>query len=199
MLNTSKSFGNVDRKDVLKRWLAQLPPNVASSTRNMTQPIRGAALPMGFNRQPHYTRGMLLIGDAGGMVNPFNGEGIAYAMESASIAAEVVAQALARETASQRELALLDHPRILKQTYGGYYTPRPVLREAHRDPALCRFAAQKGLPHTGLMKIVLKLLANPDGPLEEETQPTEDQRPRQRLHQPHEAESDDGACQREKR
>ena len=75
----------------------------------MTQPIRGAALPMGFNRQPHYTRGMLLVGDAGGMVNPFNGEGIAYAMESSSIAAEVIVQALARDTASQRELALLDY------------------------------------------------------------------------------------------
>ena len=43
---------------------------------------------MGFNRQPHYTRGLLLVGDAGGMVNPFNGEGIAYAMESGEIAAE---------------------------------------------------------------------------------------------------------------
>ena len=51
---------------------------------------------MGFNRQPHYTRGLLLVGDSGGMVNPFNGEGIAYAMESGEIAAEVIAQALAR-------------------------------------------------------------------------------------------------------
>ena len=36
---------------------------------------------MGFNRQPHYTRSLMLLGD-GGMVNPFNGEGIPYAMES---------------------------------------------------------------------------------------------------------------------
>ena len=160
MLNTSKSFGNVDYKDVLKRWLAQLPPERGFIDENMTQPIRGAALPMGFNRQPHYTRGMLLIGDAGGMVNPFNGEGIAYAMESASIAAEVVAQALARETASQRELALLDYPRILKQTYGGYYTLGRYFVKLIGDPRVMQIAAQKGLPHTGLMKIVLKLLAN---------------------------------------
>ena len=51
---------------------------------------------MGFNRQPHYADGLLLVGDAGGMVNPFNGEGIAYAMESGRLAAEVVAQAFAR-------------------------------------------------------------------------------------------------------
>ena len=39
----------------------------------MVGQVRGAALPMGFNRKPHYANGMLLVGDAGGMVNPFNG------------------------------------------------------------------------------------------------------------------------------
>ena len=58
-------------------------------------PILGAALPMGFNRVPHYTRGVMLVGDSGGMVNPFNGEGIAYAMESGELAAEIAVQALA--------------------------------------------------------------------------------------------------------
>ena len=65
----------------------------------MTAPVRGAALPMGFNRKPHYANGMLLVGDAGGMVNPFNGEGIAYAMESGEMAADVITQALSRTTA----------------------------------------------------------------------------------------------------
>ena len=41
-------------------------------------------------------RGVMLVGDSGGMVNPFNGEGIAYAMESGALAAEVAVQALAR-------------------------------------------------------------------------------------------------------
>ena len=72
--------------------------------------MRGAALPMGFNRQPHYTRGLLLVGDSGGMVNPFNGEGIAYAMESGELAAEIIAQALARPTADARERALAGLP-----------------------------------------------------------------------------------------
>ncbi len=66
-----------------------MPPEWGFTEENMTAPIRGAALPMGFNRTPHYTRGLLLVGDAGGMVNPFNGEGIAYAMESGRIAADV--------------------------------------------------------------------------------------------------------------
>lgn len=160
VLNTSKSFGNVDYKEVLRKWLAQLPPERGFIEENMTTQIRGAALPMGFNRQPHYTRGMLLVGDAGGMVNPFNGEGIAYAMESASLAAEVCAQALARDTAAQREQALMDYPRILKQNYGGYYTLGRLFVKIIGDPRVMSIATKKGLPHTSLMKIVLKLLAN---------------------------------------
>jgi geranylgeranyl reductase family protein len=82
ILNTSKAFGKVDYKDVLQRWVRTMPEEWTYNESTMTGPVRGAALPMGFNRQPHYDRGLLLVGDAGGMVNPFNGEGIAYAMES---------------------------------------------------------------------------------------------------------------------
>ena len=64
--------------------------------------VGGAALPMGFNRVPHYRPGMLLVGDAGGLVNPFNGEGIAYAMESAAIASRCAIQSLARRGPPRR-------------------------------------------------------------------------------------------------
>ena len=101
MLNTSDAF----RARRLPRAAAALARrdaarSGASTEENRTQPVRGAALPMGFNRTPHYTRGLLLVGDAGGMVNPFNGEGIAYAMESGELAARSIVQALARPTAA---------------------------------------------------------------------------------------------------
>ncbi len=81
LLNTSEAFGHIDYKVLLRRWLAGMPDEWGLTEENRTQPVRGAALPMGFNRTPHYTRGLLLAGDSGGMVNPFNGEGIAYALE----------------------------------------------------------------------------------------------------------------------
>ena len=99
LLNTSTAFGNTDYRALLKRWLRSMPEEWGYVEENRTEPVRGAALPMGFNRTPHYYRGLLLAGDAAGMVNPFNGEGIAYAMESGEILARVVAQALARPTA----------------------------------------------------------------------------------------------------
>ena len=160
ILNTSTAWGQVDYKDLLKRWLDQTPEEWGFRDENRTQPVRGAALPMGFNRQPHYTRGLLLVGDSGGMVNPFNGEGIAYAMESGELAAQVIAQALARPTADSRERALQAYPQTLKQVYGGYYTVGRLFVKAIGDDRVMRLATRHGLPHPVLMRFVLKLMAN---------------------------------------
>ncbi len=160
LLNTSEAFKNVDYRGLLKSWLAGMPEEWGYVEENATGPVRGAALPMGFNRTPHYTRGLLLVGDAGGMINPFNGEGIAYAMESGEMAAEIIVQALGRPTAGQRERALHDYPRVLKEAYGGYYTVGRVFVKAIGDPRIMKFATRHGLPHPTLMRFTLKLLAN---------------------------------------
>ncbi len=160
ILNTSTAWGQVDYKDLLRRWLDQTPEEWGFREENRTQPVRGAALPMGFNRQPHYTRGLVLVGDSGGMVNPFNGEGIAYAMESGEIAAEVIAQALARPDAPGRERALQSYPQVLKSAYGGYYTVGRLFVKAIGDDRVMKLATRHGLPHPLLMRFVLKLMAN---------------------------------------
>jgi geranylgeranyl reductase family protein len=159
ILNTSNAFGKVDYSDLLMRWLQNTPEAWQFREEFMTSPIRGAALPMGFNRQPHYSRGLMLLGDAGGMVNPFNGEGIPYAMESGAFAAEVAAQALHRQP-NQRERALSAYPKALKQEYGGYYTLGRIFVKLIGNPEVMRLCTKYGLPRTTLMKFTLKLLAN---------------------------------------
>ena len=160
LLNTSKSFGNTDYRSLLKRWLAGMPPEWGFREDTRTQPVRGAALPMGFNRTPHYTRGLLLVGDSGGMVNPFNGEGIAYAMEAGEVAADVITTALAKPDPPAMEGVLREYPRILRQSYGGYYTLGRVFVKAIGYPQVMRIATQHGMPHPAMMRFVLKLLAN---------------------------------------
>jgi menaquinone-9 beta-reductase len=160
LLNTSDAFKNIDYRDLLRRWVKGMPAEWGYTEENMTGPIRGAALPMAFNRQPHYTRGLLLVGDAGGVINPFNGEGIAYAMETARIAAEVIAQALSRATAAQCERVLRDYPGILKDAYGGYFTLGRLFVEAIGKPGVMKFATRHGMPHPALMRFAMKLLAN---------------------------------------
>jgi flavin-dependent dehydrogenase len=94
------------------------------------------------------------------MVNPFNGEGIAYAMESGSMAAETIVQALGRPTADGRERALDAYPAALKDAYGGYYTLGRVFVKLIGNPNVMKLATRHGLPHPTLMRFTLKLLAN---------------------------------------
>jgi flavin-dependent dehydrogenase len=160
ILNTSDAFGKTDYRDMLERWCASMPGEWGFTPENATGPIRGAALPMGFNRKPHYADGALLIGDAGGLVNPMNGEGIAYAMESGRMAAEIVAQALAEPDAYRRERVLEGYPKALDDTYGGYYTVGRLFVKAIGHPSVMKLATRHGLPHPTLMRFCLKLLAN---------------------------------------
>ena len=160
LLNTSSSFGNTDYRAMLRNWLATMPAEWGFTEETRVGPVRGAALPMGFNRTPHYTRGLLLVGDAGGMVNPFNGEGISTAMESGEIAAQVIVQALARPDRASTELALRSYPQALKDAYGGYYTLGRKFVGAIGHPWFMQFATRHGLPRPALMRFTMKLLAN---------------------------------------
>ena len=160
LLNTSSAFGNIDYKDLLKRWLGAMPQEWGFSEENRTEPVRGAALPMGFNRTPHYINRLLLVGDAGGMINPFNGEGIAYALESGEIAARVIAQALARPTAAGAEMVLQSYPRALKDAYGGYYTLGRQFVKLIGQPSFMKFATRHGVKRPAIMRLTMKLLGN---------------------------------------
>jgi geranylgeranyl reductase family protein len=159
LLNTSAAFGKVDYKELLRRWLEHTPEAWGFREPHRTGPIRGAALPMGFNRKPHYTRGLLLVGDSGGMVNPFNGEGIAYALEAAEMAAEAIVQAYGRP-AAERERALQAYPAALDARYGGYYTLGRIFVRLIGNPAVMKLATEHGLHHARLMRFTMKLLAN---------------------------------------
>ena len=160
LLNTSAAFGHTDYHALLRKWLKGMPAEWGFTEENRTQPIRGAALPMGFNRTPHYYQGLLLVGDAGGMVNPFNGEGIAYAMESGEILARTIVQALARSRRAETERVLAGYPHALNQAYGGYYALGRTFVKLIGKPTLMRIATKHSMGRPALMRFALKLLAN---------------------------------------
>jgi geranylgeranyl reductase family protein len=160
ILDTSSAFGKTDYKDVMRRWVDSLAERWALEPDTSAGPIRGAALPMGFNRTPLYAGGLLLVGDAAGMVNPFNGEGIDYALEAGRVSADVIAQALARGGADARERALTAYPKIMKDELGGYFTLGRWFARAIGNPEVMRLATKYGLPRTALMRLLLKIMAN---------------------------------------
>ena len=161
VLNSSVEFGKSNYREMLVDWLGSTPDEWGMSDEaNADGPILGAALPMGFNRVPHYTRGVMLVGDTGGMVNPFNGEGIAYALESGALAAEVAVHALAESDAARRERVLEFYPAELKARYGGYFRLGNWFVKLIGRPEVMRLATRHGMPHPTLMRFVLKLLGN---------------------------------------
>jgi geranylgeranyl reductase family protein len=164
VLNSSAGFQKTDYRAMLTRWLDNTPEEWGLREQHATGPTRGAALPMGFNRTPHYLRGLLLVGDSGGSVNPFNGEGIPYAMESGKFAAEAVVQALARPDGPGRERALQAYPDRLRAEWGAYYRLGGVFVKLIGNPKVMQACTRHGLPHPALMRFVLKLLANLSDP-----------------------------------
>ena len=133
LLNTSEAFGHIDYRVLLRRWLAAMPAEWGLTEENRTQPVRGAALPMGFNRTPHYTRGLLLAGDSGGMVNPFNGEGIALrARVRRDGGPGRHPGAGPADRSGHARPCCSGYPRELKDAYGGYYTLGAHIRAGDR-------------------------------------------------------------------
>ena len=159
-LSSTAKPTKLDYKGLFAQWMRNAPPEWEFTPENQIGKLRSAALPMAFNRKPHYTQGLLLVGDSGGMVSPFNGEGIAYALQSGRIAADVVSQALVRTTPYAMEKALYTYPKILDHELGGYFTLGQAFARIIERPEIMRACVKYGLPRPVLMKFVMKLLSD---------------------------------------
>ncbi len=150
----------LDYRAIFKAWMANAPESWEFTEENQLGPLKSAALPMAYNRQPHYSQGLILVGDAGGMVSPFNGEGITYALKAGRIAADVVTQALARTSAYGHEKALRAYPAAMAAEHGGYFALGKVFVKLIENPDLMRICTKYGLPRPTLMRFVHKLLSD---------------------------------------
>ena len=106
-------------------------------------PPMGAPLRADFLRRRTYAAGILVAGEAAGLVDPLTGEGIAFALQSGELAAQVAFRALATGD-FDRGLAAYD--RALKHRFASYFRFARQLRARLRDPhvaeALVSMAAQ---------------------------------------------------------
>ncbi|WP_146928078.1 geranylgeranyl reductase family protein [Cellulomonas xylanilytica] len=150
----------VDYKKLFATWMRHVPDEWEFTPDNQVGPVKGAALPMGFNRGPLYGNGLLLAGDSAGMISPFNGEGIAYGLQAGRVAADAISQGLARGTAAGRERAFATYERRMKDDLGGYYTLGRVFVRLIEHPEVMRVCTRYGLPRPLVMKFVLKLLSD---------------------------------------
>jgi len=89
------------------------------NTATFSAAVKGYPIRSDFLRAPLVADGLLAVGEAAGLVNPFTGEGIDYALESAELAAETIIRAFERDpdqTPMPAEL-LRDYRRALNQRF----------------------------------------------------------------------------------
>lgn len=109
-----------------------------------------ALLPMGGAVSGVAGANWVLVGDAAGCVNPLNGEGIDYGMETGRLAAELL---LAGEDP-------LLWPSLLRERYGSAFSIARRLAGLLTVPGLLPAAGPWGMRSRTLMKIALRLMGN---------------------------------------
>jgi menaquinone-9 beta-reductase len=118
------------------------------SARDDGRAARSAGLPMAHNRRPFVHKGVVLVGDAGGMVNPFNGEGISVRDRGRR---QMAAAAADRGAACALRCAVGGLPAAVADAWGGYYTlgtrVRVGVRPSHGDARLPRLRDAATAPH----------------------------------------------------
>ncbi|MBI2238015.1 MAG: geranylgeranyl reductase family protein [Actinobacteria bacterium] len=156
LLNTFKNFRDVSAQRVFDAFARMLPPEWNVNEDTAQGRVLSGPLPMGMNRTPQAVPGMLVVGDAAGVVNPFNGEGIAYAMESAELAAELVHEALVKDRPGVAHM----YPTMLRERYGRYFTIGRGFVRLIGNPAVMRAFTDYGLPREALMRFALRFMGN---------------------------------------
>jgi 2-polyprenyl-6-methoxyphenol hydroxylase-like FAD-dependent oxidoreductase len=180
-LSTSPTFRTTDYRHLLGLFVGSMPaswgvtwvgeprvPDHGSTAPlvadDVDRPrVAGAALPMGFDRVAAYRRGVLLTGDAAGLGNPFNGEGVGYALESGILAGEAIAEAAAAPGgwgAPASERALQGYHHALAAQVRGYFRVGRAFSHLIAHEAVMRAGMRWLLPHPVPMQPINRLMAN---------------------------------------
>jgi flavin-dependent dehydrogenase len=111
---------------------------------------------MGFAVGPRVGTTTLVVGDAAGSINPFNGEGIAYGYETGRLAAASLGEALSGGGSE----ALERYETRLEEAYGLYYrVARAFIRVISR-PELMQLCVGTGMHSESLMSWILRIMSN---------------------------------------
>ncbi len=87
LLSTDRRWKGVNTTQLMEAFVHWAPKSWGLSAETCLGPPTGGKLPMGLSMTPRTGPNALLIGDAAGSINPFNGEGIAYGYETGRLAA----------------------------------------------------------------------------------------------------------------
>ena len=156
LLSTFRDFKSVNTTHLLDAYAHQIADRWEIEPGSPECPATSGRIPMGGSVGPKGGPTYLVIGDAAGSVNPFNGEGIDYAYETARMAADVLHEALLSNDAT----ALQRYPRLLEEEYGEYFKVARLFARVIGRPVLMRELTRAGMHSRTLMEWVLRIMAN---------------------------------------
>ena len=156
LLSTFKKFKDVNTTVLLDSYAHMIADGWGIDPGAPECKATAGKIPMGGSVGPKIGNGFIVVGDAAGSVNPFNGEGIDYAYETSRIAAALLAEAVA--TSDPRVLER--YPAMLDSEYGQYFKVARLFAKVIGRPALMRELSRVGIHSRTLMEWVLRIMAN---------------------------------------
>jgi geranylgeranyl reductase family protein len=128
-------------------------------------PVKGFPLLVGFPAMPTHADGMLVIGEAAGLVNPLTGEGVDTALESGLMAARHLETMFAAGDLSSRRLA--EYERLLRRRFQAQFRICERIRDAFMRPRILDWIVRLGNSRprfkVTLIKVALGLEDVPPG------------------------------------
>jgi len=156
LLSTEQRWRGMNTTRLMDAFVDFAPASWGLSPQTCLGPPTGGKLPMGLSVGPRAGGNVLIAGDAGGVINPFNGEGIAYAYETGRLAAAALGHALTGEGAP----ALAAYDRELTAAYGPYFKVARAFVHLISNPEAMRLCVGLGLRSELLMNQLLRIMAN---------------------------------------
>ncbi|MCU0280345.1 MAG: geranylgeranyl reductase family protein [Acidimicrobiia bacterium] len=156
VVSTFHRWEAVNTRDLMVALVATAPSSWGLADREALGPAAGGMLPMGLSVGPVVGPNWVLVGDAAGAINPFNGEGIDYGLETGHLAARRAHEALAAG-----DLGLLQSYRQdLDEQFGLYFKMGRVFVRALGRPGVMRALTRTGFRSRSLMEWALKVMSN---------------------------------------
>jgi geranylgeranyl reductase family protein len=156
LLSTFNQWKAVNTSHLMDSFVEYAPASWGLSPATSCGPPTGGKLPMALSVGPHAGPTWLVVGDAGGSINPFNGEGIAYAYETGRMAAQSMSTALRTGDG----LALQGYEARLRAEYALYFKVAKVFVKIIGRPELMRALVSTGMRSRTLMEWVLRIMSN---------------------------------------
>lgn len=124
--------------------------------------VRSAPLPMGGAVSGVAGSNWALVGDAAGCVNPLNGEGIDYGLETGRLVAELFAAGAGTGRGTGRSHADLNRawPATLREHYGTAFSIARRLSTLLTVPGVLRYGGPVGMRSHLLMTVALRVMGN---------------------------------------